>query len=96
MFKNIEIVSGGVELLASVKPLWEKLNAFHVEVNISFSKSYQEWTFEDRKHGLITKADQYKLNVVLAFDREHDKNVGYCVSAIDEQNIGEIDSIFIL
>ena len=95
MLKNIEIVTGGMELLDSVKPLWEKLNTLHAEMSKNFSKSYQEWTFEDRKNDLIVKAEDNKLKVDLAFDREHEKNVGYCVSTIDEKNIGEIDSIFV-
>ena len=92
---NFEIVSGGTELLDLVKPLWEQLNALHAEASEHFSKSYEEWTFEDRISGLLVKAAEHRMNIDLAYDREHEKNVGYCISTIDEGDIGEVDFIFI-
>jgi diamine N-acetyltransferase len=53
-------------------------------------------TFEERKADLLKKAVAGKIRVDLAFDEESGRNVGYCVSSVSAEKIGEIDSIFVV
>ena len=52
-------------------------------------------TFEKRKDSLLKKAGAGKMRVDLAFDEESGRNVGYCVSSINSEKLGEIESIFV-
>ncbi len=52
-------------------------------------------TFEKRKADLLKKAASGKMRVDLAFDEVSGRNVGYCVSSINQEKTGEIESIFV-
>ena len=51
--------------------------------------------FEKRKASLLKKAVNGELRVDIAVDVMTGQNVGYCVSSIDEEKTGEIESIFV-
>jgi ribosomal protein S18 acetylase RimI-like enzyme len=51
-------------------------------------------TFERRRQGLIDKAGGGLL-VDLARDAETNQPVGYCVTTISDERVGEIDSIYV-
>ncbi|MFH1288081.1 MAG: GNAT family N-acetyltransferase [bacterium] len=93
--RNIEYISGGKELLDKVAPLWNKLKKHHVEVSLHFLESISERTFEWRKSILIKKSEKGKLRVDLAKLSNSRTYIAYCVSTIDREGVGEIDSIFI-
>jgi ribosomal protein S18 acetylase RimI-like enzyme len=85
---------GGSERLDEIGPLWERLNALHVTLCPQFADRFAPGTFADRKKGLLTKARRADLRVDTA--RTPDGNlVGYCVSTVDEDRAGEIESIFV-
>ncbi len=93
--KDIKYISGGIELLDSIRTLWEQLIVHHAEISKYFSEDLLERTFPKRKDGLIEKSKQGKLRVDLARSEHHGKYVGYCVSVVNKKNIGEIESIFV-
>ena len=90
---DIRLLEGNTELLNEVKPLWEKLNSYHSEKSIHFKDKYLSFNFEQRALGLCEKAKDGKLMVYLAFD--YDKLIGYCISTIDNKNLGEIESLYV-
>lgn len=93
MEKEIEIISGGPELLDRIAPLWEELNKHHVKKSIHFSELIKSRNFIARREELISKAKHLRTDIVT--DMKENNDVGYCISTIKENNIGEIDSIFI-
>ena len=90
---NIEYTSGSIELLNIIQPLWEKLNQYHEQISPYFKEDFHANTFELRKSKLSRRYGHGQLRVDLAY--QNDNLVGYCISGIDQDGIGEIESIFI-
>jgi diamine N-acetyltransferase len=93
--QKIKYIFGSEVLLDQIKVLWEALNRYHLGLSTNFKQHYRNMTFEKRKAGLLKKADAGKMRVDLAFDEKSGRNVGYCVSSVSLENIGEIESIFV-
>jgi diamine N-acetyltransferase len=94
--QKIKYICGSEVLLDQIKDLWEALNSHHLDLSTNFRQHYRGMTFEVRKADLLKKAAAGKMRVDLAFDEESGRNVGYCVSSVSAEKIGEIDSIFVL
>jgi diamine N-acetyltransferase len=82
-------------LLDQIKVLWEALNSRHLGLSANFKLHYRDMTFEKRKADLLKKAAAGKMRVDLAFNEELGLNVGYCVSSVNSEKMGEIESIFV-
>ena len=93
MDERIKILSGSSELLDRIAPLWEELNKHHMEKSIHFSEDFKMWQFESRKNDLISKAKHLRADIII--DLRENNDIGYCISTINESNMGEIDSLFI-
>ena len=52
--------SGGKELLARVKPLWEKLNWHHLLNNTYFKHYYATFTFDSRQKQFLNESNIQK------------------------------------
>ncbi|MCX7710281.1 MAG: GNAT family N-acetyltransferase [Clostridia bacterium] len=92
---NIDYDSGGIDMLDSIKELWEQLNQHHRVLSPYFEHHYKNFTFEKRKKSLVEKAQHAELRIDLASDKISGKYVGYCISTMNNENTGEIESIFI-
>ena len=93
MNESIKILSGGPELLDRISPLWEEIKKYHVEKSLHFSKDMNSKSYVARKKELTSKAKY--LRVDIANNPKEKKDVGYCISTIDNNNRGEVDSLFI-
>ena len=82
-------------MLDSVAPMWEKLKIHHSMISANFSEEFLNKTFASRKTDLIKKSKPGKLRVDLARSKENGAYVGYCISTINKDNAGEVDSIFV-
>lgn len=89
---NFEFVNGGTELLYLVEPLWKKLNKQHEKVSTCFQHRFRNMSFETRKNKFVSKSTR-AVNIDLI--KKNELYIGYCVSTINEDEIGEIDSLFI-
>ena len=90
-FDHVEIQTGGREFLDRVAPLWRGLRAHHAGVSEHFSDQLASRSFEDRRRDLVSKAIKMKVDVACAGERD----IGYCITTIDKENRGELDSLFI-
>ncbi|MFT9497963.1 GNAT family N-acetyltransferase [Anaerosolibacter sp.] len=91
---NFHYVGGGKELLDLVQPLWEKLNKHHEVQSNHFADRFKNLTFDMRKNKFI-QDDTSKVKIELVKDIEKDRYIGYCISTVDKELIGEIDSLYI-
>lgn len=91
---RFEFTTGSVELVDFIKPLWEKLNKYHEVKSIYFSDKYKNNTFEKRKSKFVSN-NNLKVRIDLIKDIEKNLYIGYCISTIDIELTGEIDSLFI-
>jgi ribosomal protein S18 acetylase RimI-like enzyme len=92
---KIKYVCGNEALLDSIRLLWQSLNQNHLDLSPHFKQDYVEMNFEKRKASLLKKAESAELRVDIAVDAITRQNVGYCISSIDEEKTGEIESIFV-
>lgn len=95
MEQELLLSSGGSELLDETAALWEQLNRHHAALSPHFAAQYERKTVADRKLSLLRKAERGSLHVELVIDGSGN-TVGYCISSIDHEQIGEIDSLFVL
>ncbi len=91
---TIDFITGGIELLDSVQPLWEKLNKHHQANSKYFPDKFNKLTFDNKKKKFIN-GDTAELRVDLVKDSESQTVVGYCISTITVDSVGEIDSLYI-
>lgn len=90
---EFKFIEGGKELLHLIQPMWEKLNTLHKEASPNFSHYFSNLSYEARKEKFNT--DDIMLMVSLVVDSSSEALVGYCVSTINKENIGEIDSLYV-
>ncbi|MDT8716856.1 GNAT family N-acetyltransferase [Clostridium sp. 19966] len=84
-------VNGSVELLEFVEPLWYKLNKHHEEKSNYFKERYRNFKFENRKNKLLLGDMLINIDLI----KKEKAYVGYCISSINKEHIGEIESIYI-
>lgn len=89
---NFEFINGGIELLYLVEPLWKKLNKQHEKISTYFQDRFRKMSFETRKSKFVSKSTRV-INIDLI--KKNELYIGYCVSAINEDGVGEIDSLFV-
>lgn len=95
MSQNIVLTEGGQELLEDIRELWQSLNMHHLESTEHFKKKYQENSFDKRKKSLTDKSAAGEIQVLIAKDQENGRKVGYCVSTLSAEDVGEIDSLYV-
>jgi diamine N-acetyltransferase len=93
--QSVKFIHGDEALLDQIRVLWEALNSHHLSSSTNFKQHYQDMTFEKRKSDLLKKAIAGKMRVDLAVDEVIGQNVGYCVSSLNQEKIGEVESIFV-
>lgn len=93
MKEGTQIRSGGIELIDAIEDLWEQLKVHHLGIDRVHPEGIRQAQFQKRKQELIKKGNS--LLVELAQVSENSNVIGYCISTISENKIGELDSIFV-
>jgi ribosomal protein S18 acetylase RimI-like enzyme len=93
-FMSISIIECDISEILLIKSLWEGLREYHASLSEKASSSK---TFEQRERELKEKViDGGQIQILIAFDEANQTYVGYSVSTISKQNVGELDSLFIM
>lgn len=95
MINNIEYVTVGEQDIDSISFLWEKLKNHHITVAPFHSKYFSSMTWNVRKQLLLDKITEGHLLVDGARDTVTGKIIGYCISSVYSDKLGEINSIYI-
>ena len=93
--KEIEYLEKNQNDLDIIRPLWEKLNAHHITVSKYFKDSRAATTFDMRRKQLMEKSYQGALRIDLARDVVTKEFIGYCVTSVNQEKQGEIESIYV-
>ena len=93
--KEIEFLEKDQNGLDIIQPLWDKLNAHHITVSKYFKDTRAVTTFDMRKKQLMEKSYQGALRIDLARDAATKEFIGYCVTSVDREKQGEIESIYV-
>jgi len=91
--EKIQYIHGGSEIMEEIKTLWEELNKYHESVSAYFKDEFQTYPFEKRKTKLTEKYQTGNLRIDIA--KTPEQPVGYIISGITDDGVGEIESIFI-
>ena len=78
-----------------IQPLWEKLNEHHRRQKSHFKDHYENFSFQERKKALLNKAKEGEMLICLAENDDSGILVGYSVTTMSSENVGEIDSIYV-
>lgn len=92
---KIKYVHGDQAMLNEVKEMWEKLNLYHCDRSEHFKPHYKAMTFAKRKATLLRKAECGEMRVDMAVDESTGQTVGYIVSTVGSNNVGEIQSVYV-
>jgi Acetyltransferases len=91
---NVEYIEGSQEVLYLIQPLWEKLRDHHQNKSKYFADTYANKRFQDRVNEL-TDDSKVGMKVDLVKDKDTGQYIGYCISTINKEIIGEIDSLYV-
>jgi len=92
---DVKYVFGSATLIDKIAPLWELLNKQHLSSSPYFKDYYNNLTFKDRQRAILLRAVGGDIRIDLAFAKG-EQLIGYCVTSIDKQFTGEIDSLFVI
>ena len=87
--------TGGLELLPEIKPLWKKLNMYHQENANHFLNALRINTFEKRYEKFYSDDIVIDIQIEIVIDSSINDIIGYCISVIDEDKVGELDSLYV-
>jgi [ribosomal protein S5]-alanine N-acetyltransferase len=93
--KVFEYREGDQKDLELIRPLWEKLKEHHMAVSMYRKDYYSNFKFEIRKEKLLEKSRDGALYIDLVSALSKKEFIGYCVTSIDAQKQGEIESIYV-
>ena len=92
---KIKYLHGDQTLLSQIKPLWEQLNQYHCDRSEHYKEHYKAMTFEKRCKGLLEKAVGGQLRVDLAVDEATGQGIGYIISTLNAEKVGEVESVYV-
>ncbi len=93
--KEVTSVTGGLELLPQVKPLWEQLREHHSRISKFFSDSFLNRSFSDRASDFEKKENDHLFRIELIHIGGSTSPIGYCVSSVGNDFAGEVESLFV-
>ena len=85
----------GIEGIDEIRPLWEQLNAYHVQLSPHFADEVGRRTFEPRRLEIQAKAETGKVRIELAAAGSDGTDVAYCIATVSADEVAEVDSIFV-
>jgi GNAT superfamily N-acetyltransferase len=95
MNKHIEYVYGGMELFADTVPLRLRLLEHHSRMSHHFASYYSPARIEGTKQFLAECSTRESLHIGLARHTPTTRNVGFCISTVNPEHIGEIFAIWV-
>ncbi|MDC7241807.1 MAG: GNAT family N-acetyltransferase [Spirochaetales bacterium] len=87
----MEIRRVEVSDITLIEPLWQKLNSLHLNDSVHFKDHFENFTFQERCRGLISRVSE-KIRIDVLF--KGSEPAGYCISVVNGK-AGEIESLFI-
>jgi len=92
---RIEFLVTDEKNLDLVRRLWEKLNQHHTANSKYFSARFARRTFGQMAKTIMEKAETGTVRIDLARDMEAGRYVGYCISTISLDNVGQVETLYV-
>ena len=94
MMTKISYRDVGMDGLDLIQELWMLLRLHVKSRNTDFNDQMEQLTFQERKEFLIKKSKGGDIRVDLA-ETPDKVIIAYCISTLDPEKVGEVDSIFV-
>jgi len=94
-WKGFVSITGGLELLPLVKPLWEELREYHSKIANEFSDSIRKRSFSDRVADFEEKIPNHIFRIELIKVVDISPPIGVSISSLSNNLVGEVESLFI-
>ena len=91
----MEIVSLSVDELQRIEPLWKELIAFLHRQSTRFKMEFEQKQFASRIQTYLDKVKDGKYLIDVIVDLESNRDIGYCLSSVTKDSIGEVDSLYV-
>ena len=88
-------IQGSQEHLDLIRPLWDKLNAWHYDLADSFIQRFRNVDWDNCKREMIDESAVVLVDYVL--DQGNNHIIGFCISRVYKWDhaTGEIDSLYV-
>jgi diamine N-acetyltransferase len=93
--RDFSVITGGIELLDTITPMWRRLHKHHAEVSTHFADFFANFPFEGRRRAFEKKALAGPFRLDVAKDTPSGALIGYCISSISPEGVGEVESLFV-
>lgn len=87
---------GSSELLASCNTLWELFISNQAQNAGEMSVGVEEYIRSLRDEGLLQKTQNGKVYVQLVSVDEEEEPIGFCITSITKEKVGEVEALFVV
>lgn len=91
----MEIKNVMLDEMNRIKPLWQELIDYLQSQSNQFHDEFASKTFEERMKPYYDKVRTGWYFIDIIWDPLTGKDIGYCISSITKELVGEMDSLFI-
>lgn len=88
---DVLVLNGEAELLDRVGPLWSQVRRHHADLAPRWSADLLATSFERRRAELVRKG-----GILVSLATAQAQDIGYCVSTITPDAMGEVDSLYLI
>jgi diamine N-acetyltransferase len=93
---SFQFKEGSSELLASCGILWELFISNQAESAGEMSVGVESYIRSLRDDGLLQKTQDGKLQVQLVFVDDEEEPIGFCVTSLTQERVGEVEALFVV
>ena len=87
---------GSSELLPCCRDLWDLFIQDQIQNAGEMSDGVSAYLQSQRDGGLVAKTDEGKLHIQLVYASDRDKPIGFCITSLSNDGIGEVEALYIL
>ncbi|MDJ0569026.1 MAG: GNAT family N-acetyltransferase [Pleurocapsa sp. MO_192.B19] len=87
---------GSSELLPSCYDLWQLFIQNQIQNAGEMSDGISAYLQSQRDSGLVAKTIDGKLHIQLVYASDKDEPIGFCITSLSDDRIGEVEALYIL
>jgi ribosomal protein S18 acetylase RimI-like enzyme len=87
---------GSIELLPLCHDLWELFIENQIQNAGEMSDGVATYLQSQRDGGLLAKTSEGKLHIQLVYTSNHQDPIGFCITSLSSDRIGEVEALYIL
>ena len=93
---SYKFLEGSSELLAYCHDLWDLFIQNQIQNAGEMSDGVLAYLQSQRDGGLVAKTSNGKLHIQLVYTSDRDKPIGFCITSLSNDSIGEVEALYVL